>query len=589
MRINLVSFFRLVFAFLLVFACLTPWMAADVSKEVVTEYENNYVNRARFLKIPVRGERQTVFIRGNNIIPDSSSAGSPPSFLVGEQVRVTSLRFRNNSIEFGISSIDGTKRSTLVYQFAQQLEFGFPEKTVFDKALGDSLTTGLSYREIESAKREYIQKEFSRVAQQMAQTTSTDNSFVMGAIATEIPEVSAAIQSRDRAQEELSDLQSEYEEADSERQRLNYQVQELRGQLNRAEEENRAVRTERDNLARQGSSRDQELQRLMSENAKTKEQLSSLAREMDIQLGSNSDLTGQVNSLSKSLGDLRTEWASLQERMKSTEAELNKIRDERNKLTSDLTLSNRKASQLESRLNSLTSNRDSLEATYVRTKEQLDNLELAGKTSESLSLEKVSADKESPKGTQAYEVNLLSKKIGLLTVTPPASIREPGTARFTVESPDTVQFSEEERLMFASLGKEIQVRAEWISMGGDLETSLTSGDAVQSVPPRETAEWAWSFSGSPEMENPAQLRISFVDSNQNAVPVTELEFSIEPESIIPLKLGGSIWIPALAGFILGSLLALLLVGLTGKKKNGGGPRKEKPRRDPSAYSTQKDL
>ncbi len=588
MKLNRSYILRLFIFSLVTISLITPWALADVSKEVVTEYENNYVNRAMFLKVPVRGERQTIFIRGNNVIPDSSSAGLPLSFLVGEQVRVTSLRFRNNSIEFRISSIDGTKRGTLVFQFPQQLEFGFPEKNAFDKALNDSLTTGLSYREIESAKKEYIQKEFTRVAQQIAQTTSSDNSFVMGAIATEIPDVAAAFQARDRAEKSLADLRSDYDEADSERKKLSEQVRELRNSLNRAQEESRSIKNDRDALARKGSSQLEELQRLRAENSQTKEHLNSLAKEMDIQLGSNSNLTGQVSSLSKNLQDLKEDWAALQKKITTTETELNKIREERNKLTSDLTISQRKASQLQSRLNSLTSNRNSLEATYVRTKNQLDNLELAGKTASALSLERVPGESGEAEGTIAYAVNLLSKRIGLLSVQPPSSILDPGTAEFTVVSPDTVQFTEDERIMFASLGKEIQVKAEWTSMGGSLESQLTSGEEMQSVAPREKAEWAWTFSGSPDSAEPAQLKLSFIDENENHVPVTALEFEIEPESIIPLKLTGSPWIPGLIGFILGSLLVLILLRLTGKKSNGA-PKKEKSKRDPSAYSTQKDL
>jgi predicted nuclease with TOPRIM domain len=587
MKVKLNSFFRLCITFSLILA-FTPWASADVSKEIITEYETNYVNRAMFLKVPIRGERQTIFLRGSNLIPDDSTAGLPLSFLVGEQVRVTELKFRDSSIEFRVSGIDGAKKGTLVYQFPGQLEFNFPERKNFDRALNNSLTSGLSYREIEAAKKEFIQNEFRRITQQIALTTSTSNSFVTQAISTEIPEVNAALKSRDAAEKSLASLQSKYDTTDNERKQLSEQVSELKNSLRRTQEESRNIRNEKDSLARKEGSQQQELAGLRTENSRIKEQLNSLAGEMDIQLGSNTSLSGQVNSLSTNLQNLKNDWAALQEKMDSTEKELTKIRGDRNKLTSDLSVSRRKSSQLESRLNSLTSNKNSLEANFVRTKNKLDNLELAEKTAASVSLSRLQDNPGGIEGAVSYAVNLLSKRIGVLSVKPPENIEDEGKAVFTVESPDTVQFTDEERIMFASLGKRTRVSAVWVSMGGSLDSRLTAGEELQAVAPRENAEWTWLFSGTSDSLEPVMLKVNFLDENENIVPVTELEFEIEPESIIPIKIAGSFWIPVLIGFILGSLLVAILFKFTRERSNGRSKR-EKTRKDPSKYSTQKDL
>jgi len=588
MKVKLASFLRPAIVSLLALSFFSTWSQADVSKEIVTEYESQYVNRAMFLKTPIRGERQTIFIRSENIIPDSSSAGLPLSFLVGEQVRVTELRFRDNSIEFRVSSIDGTKRATLVFQFSGELEFGFPRRPSFDKALSQSLTAGLSYREIESAKKEYIQDEFRRAAQRMAQTTSMETSFVMDAVASEIPAVAASIRQGEAAEKELAELRNRVEEIQSERDRLSDQVSELRSTLNREQQQSAALRNERDSLARKESDQQSELQQLRQDNAQIRRELSSLASEMDIQLGSNTELTGQVDSLGQRLKDLRADWNALQQKIASTEKELEKIRDERNKLTSDLSLSQRKVAQLQSQLNSLTSNRDSLEARYIQTKNQLDNLEMSRKIATSLRLAKGPEGTGENGNTISYSVNLLSKRIGVLSVTPPENINAEGSASFSFASPDTVQFSEEERIMFASLGQELKIRAVWTAMGGSLESNLFGGEEIQAIAPRDTAEWTWSFTGSPDVPEPAILHISFLDQNDLPIKVTDLELEIGPESIIPLDLQGSFWIPALIGFILGSLLAAVLLRLTGKK-NSAPPPKNRSRRDPSTYSTQKNL
>ncbi len=348
------------------------------------------------------------------------------------------------------------------------------------------------------------------------------------------------------------------------------------------------IRNEKDSLARKGGSQQQELAGLRTENSKIKKQLNSLAGEMDIQLGSNNSLSGQVNSLSTNLQNLKKDWEALQKKMDSTDKELTKIRGERNKLTSDLSVSRRKSSQLESRLNSLTSNKNSLEANFVRTKNKLDNLELAEKTGASVSLSRLQENPGAIEGAVSYSVNLLSKRIGVLSVKPPENIEDEGKAIFTVESPDTVQFTDEERIMFASLGKQTRVSAVWDSMGGSSDSRLTAGEELQAVAPREKAEWTWLFSGTPDSLEPVMLKVSFLDENENIVPVTELEFEIEPVSIIPMKITGSFWVPMLIGFILGSLLVAILFQLTGKRSNGKS-RREKTRKDPSKYSTQKDL
>lgn len=588
MKIKLSYFLRLAVITILALSFFSAWSTADVSTEIISEYESSYVNRAMFLKTPIRGERQTIFIRGENIIPDTSSAGFPLSFLVGEQVRITELKFRDNSVEFRVSSIDGTKRGTLVFQFSGELEFGFPRRAVFDKALANSLTAGLSYREIESAKKEYIQEEFKRAAQRMAQTTSTEDSFVMEAVATEIPAVAAAIRRGEAAENELSELRDRLENIENERDRLSEQVNELRASLSRERQQAEAIRNERDSLAQKESSQQSELQRLRQENTSIREELSRLASEMDLQLGSNDELTGQVDSLSKSLKDLRADWKALQEKIAATEEELKNVREERNKLTSDLSLSRRRTSQLQSQLNSLTSNRDSLEARYVQTKDQLDNLEMARKIAGSLRLAKNPEGNGENEDVLSYTINLLTKRIGVLSVTPPENINSRGKASFSFASPDTVQFSEEERIMFASLGHELKVRAVWTALGGNLQSNLVEGEEIQSIAPRDTAEWTWSFNGSPDTAEPAILHVSFLDQNDLEIQVTDLEFEIDPESIIPFKLNDSFWIPGLIGFILGSLLAVILLRLTGKK-NSGGSKKTRPRRDTSTYSTQKDL
>ncbi|MGW8181097.1 MAG: sigma factor-like helix-turn-helix DNA-binding protein [bacterium] len=132
---------------LLVFLAIGSVAYSGVSKEMETYYTQTYLNKAIFLKVPVRGDRQTVYVleRGSSL--DQSSLGEPLRFKVGEQVRITGLSFKDSSIEFRVSSLDTARKGTVIFRFRNPLRHSFVSRPSFDAALEDSFTEGLSYQE----------------------------------------------------------------------------------------------------------------------------------------------------------------------------------------------------------------------------------------------------------------------------------------------------------------------------------------------------------------------------------------------------------------------------------------------------------
>ncbi|MFQ5930100.1 MAG: hypothetical protein ACE5MK_10390, partial [Acidobacteriota bacterium] len=145
---------------LALFLSLGLWLNAGVRREVEDWYVQKYENKAMFLKVPIRGEQQMVYVRNTGPVLDRRTGGLSLLFKVGDQVRITKVDFKGGSIRFKIASVDLRRESEIIFEFPQQLREGFPQRASFDAALEATLTEGLSYTDIDSAKEKFIKTEF---------------------------------------------------------------------------------------------------------------------------------------------------------------------------------------------------------------------------------------------------------------------------------------------------------------------------------------------------------------------------------------------------------------------------------------------
>ena len=563
---------------ILVFGMSISLLLAGVSKEVENEYKQQFENKALFLKQPVRGERQTFHLRGQVIVPDTSNLGNTLTFRVGEQVRILEVDFKDSEVEFKVASIDLARRAAIDFDFGQSVSYTFPERPAFDRALAETFTEGLTYNDLDKAKADFVKDQYGRVVNQFADTTGTSTKFVEQTILSAIPEMAQLKKEAQDLRTKLAQTEQDLKEEQNRRQTAEGLAREAKTTLstvhqNTADLQRRydEVEAERDRLQGQITS-------LNGENRKFKEQLDAIARKLDVQMGSNSKLDQQVDKLTQNIDELSSDRTRLSGQVDELNAKVSELTQERAKLTRQLGDAQKKSAKLEGNLRAVTSNRESLEATYLRTKEDKEALERADRLGAGLSLRRPQGG-QTEDGVERADIYLLSQLIGSLEVQPP---KDPeGIARLVVRtaSPNTVQFTDEERTLYEALGSGLKIQPTWRSWSGSLQPVLSSGEAVQVIAPREESDWQWSFRGSPSDNDRLVLDLRILDKDGQSVPLGDYQFQVRGAGWMSL-LSGSPYIPGLIGFLLGIALAGIAIALRDRRSS----RQRRPARPVSVPS-----
>jgi hypothetical protein len=261
---------------------------------------------------------------------------------------------------------------------------------------------------------------------------------------------------------------------------------------------------------------------------------------------------------------------------------ITQLNQEREKLSRELADSRRRVDKLEGNLKAVTSDRGSLEATYLTTKESKEKLELAERLEDALTVTR--KVEEGGDGTvQSGEIKLLSQPIGTLELVPSKSPEEATVLRLKTASPNTVQFTEEERRLYQSLGGAIKLEAQLKPSSPTLKGTLTTGEVVQSAAPREEAEWQWSLEGTPAEGDVVSLELHVIDENGQKVPLSGYYFQVLPAGLLSGLGGGFSWVSLLVGLLAGVALAGLAVAL----RDRSSPRRTERR--PRAVAGEKQL
>ena len=224
-----------------IFFSMSLWLNAGVRREIENWYVQNYENKALFLKIPIRGKRQIVHVGDTQPTLDPGSANSSLLFRVGDQVRITNVSFRNDSVRFKIASLEVSGEGEIAFEFPRQLEQDFPQRGNFDLALEATLTEGLSYTDIDSAKEEFIKSQFDQLVQQLARSNNTTNDFVVKTLGEEVSTYRLATSKL----EEVEQILLEETEA---RQQIQSDLARLRAELDQTKTQLSTLQSERDGL-----------------------------------------------------------------------------------------------------------------------------------------------------------------------------------------------------------------------------------------------------------------------------------------------------------------------------------------------------
>ncbi len=548
---------------------------AGVDKEIQNQYVDKYNNRALYLKIPVHGFRQAVIVGANPEI-DPASMAQPLAFKVGDQVRITEVNFKDDYVRFRISSIDLSRESELVFQFPSKLEATFPQRADFNKALDYALTEGLSYKDIDAAKEGFVKDQFDQLIERFAATTGTTAGFVIQTISEKNPEFQRMRKALAQKDQEVAAAKQQALAASAKGRESEATISRLRAELAKAERDADSLNEERSDLVGKVGVLEDESARLKAENQRlldqkrdNERQLNQLIQGLEEKKGANAELGSQVASLGSIIGNLKSERGDLSTKLRETTRLVEELQKARQDLSEKLASTERERSKLAADLKELTSDKNSIQARFLKTREERDRLATAKALENALRLQPFGVGDE---GSRVAELFLLSQKIASLRVQPPAETGASYRVQFEADSPDTVKFSEEERRLYSTLGEKLRVQVAWRSESQSVQVSPVSGEAVQTVSPRSKAEWTWMFQGEPDQPVPVQLSLELIDPHEQAIRVAEKTFEVGPAGL-RAWLGGSSWSMGIA-FLVGAVLAGGLATAVGRRQPGLERRSE---------------
>ena len=406
-----------------IFFSMTLWLSAGVRSEVEDWYVQNFENKAMFLKIPIRGQRQILHVRATNPVLDPASANLPLLFKVGDQVRITEVNFRDDSVRFKIASTDLGQESEIHFQFPQQLSQDFSQQPTFDLTLLATFTEGLSYTDIESAKEEFIKSQFDQFIQQLARSNNSSAEVVRSTLGETFPE-------HQLLQEEANSLKSKLQRVEQTLLDESQAGQEVQSQLARFQEELdqtridlSAVQGERDDLLEEIKSAEKRTDDFRKSTEEYEQQMNSLVENLNLKTSSASSLGAQVSVLNDSIETLRQEQITRGRKLEEVNTQLQELQVKNRELSEDLKDAQDEWQKVWDNLSVLTSNRKSLEARYVASQEENEQLQNAAVLSDSLHLERRLERRE--EGTfQLADLYLLSQHIATLEMqVPPIRVR----------------------------------------------------------------------------------------------------------------------------------------------------------------------
>ena len=298
---------------LVMFLMMSWWLHAGVGREIQNSYILNYENKAMFLKVPIRGTRQVIHVRVNGNRLDPASVTDPLRFKVGDQVRITEVKFRGDAVRFKISSPDLIRESEVEFLFRLDLQDHFPQRGAFNVTLKATLTEGLSYTDIESAKQEFIESEFDHWVQELARSNNASDDFVVTVLRDKIPAYQALRLENDetktllkKAEENLQQEKRARSQVQSEVTRLEGRLDQNRSELSRLENERNTLRADTKRLSEDYEG-----------------QVQRLIETLNVKTSSATSLGAQVDVLNESIGTLRDERLSrgreIQDRHRDTE------------------------------------------------------------------------------------------------------------------------------------------------------------------------------------------------------------------------------------------------------------------------------
>ncbi|MCH8319533.1 MAG: hypothetical protein IH790_01075 [Acidobacteria bacterium] len=538
------------FKLFVIFFSMSLWLNAGVRREIENWYVHNYENKALFLKIPIRGRRQIVHVSETRPTLDPGSAASPLLFKVGDQVRITDVNFRNDSVRFKIASLETNGQGEIAFQFPRQLEQDFPQRGNFDVALEATLTEGLSYTDIDSAKEEFIKSQFDQFVQQLARSNNTSNDFVVTTLGEKIPAYQLT-------KNKLQEVEKTLLEETTARKQIESDLARLRAELDPTKTQLSTLQSERDGLLTKIKSAERQTDEFRKSVRHYEQQIESLVKNLNLKISSATSLSAQVKILNESINTLQQERISRARELQDATTQLAQYQGRNQKLSEELQKAKKEKDKVWEDLRLLTSNRKSLEARYLAIKQENEKFQDTSLLANSLYLKR-RVERREEGLFQLADLYLLSQLIATLEIQVPPYAGTVHPVRFEVKSPEIVKFTEEEREIYEVLGETLKIQTSWESNSEDLKIVLLDKEPLQTVGPREKIEWPWMFQGDISQPEQVSLVTHLISPDGTEIFLGSQDFTVSPGQMFARLRHSFSLISLLAGVVL-ALAALGLV------------------------------
>ncbi len=551
---------------LAIFFSMSLCLNAGVRREIENWYVANYENKALFLKIPIRGTRQIVYVGDTRPTLDPGSANFPLLFKVGDQVRITDVNFRDDSVRFKIASLEVSGEGEIAFEFPRRLQQDFPQRGIFDVALEATLTEGLSYTDIDSAKEEFIKSQFDQFVQQLARSNNTSDDFVVKTLGEEVPTYRLATS-------KLQEVEQMLLEETEAQQRIQADLVRLRAELDQTETQLSTLQSERDGLETKIKSAERQTDEFRKSAREYEEQIESLVKNLNLKTSSATSLSAQVKLLNESIDTLHQERIRHARELQDTTTQLAQFQKSNQKLSEELQKTQKEKDRVWEDLRLLTSNRKSLEARYLAIKRENEKFQDNSLLANSLYLKRrIERRKEGV--FQLADLYLLSQLIATLEIQTPPYAGTIHPVRFAMKSLEIVKFTEEEREIYEVLGETVKIQTSWESNSEDLKIVLLDTEPVQSVDPRESVEWRWMFQGDISKPEQVSLVTHLVSPDGVKFFLGSQDFTVSPGQMIARLRHSFSPISLLAGAVLA--LAVFGIVVTFRKRSQSPESKDGP-------------
>jgi predicted nuclease with TOPRIM domain len=533
---------------------------AGVSRAIQEQYKKEYENKAMYLKIPIYAEKQIIHISGQNFRIEPG-AGTP-KYKVGDQLRILAVDFTGDEIKFKMSAIATVGNVEIGFKFGSTLQEGFSGRDVFDRALQAALTEGIKYTEIDDAKHAFIDGQFSRSVQDIADSASMSRDSVLKSIAPHIPAYLDAQRDIENLKSRVQDISGQLSQSQSENRKREAELKTLQAELARTKSSNAALQEKIDNSTAQISKLGDELRDAKGTAQGYQKELASIQRSLNIKVEASRDLSLQIADLVQSLRKLQKENDGLLQQVGALQTSLDAQKSANARLVGDNEELKAGNHRMQVTIEAITSRGDSLAKQFLQIRNEKEKLDDFSRSLSLLRTRIVEENDESGIYNGKANVYLNAILLGSLSWSIPINLNhnqsKNAEVTFSAESIDYVKTTPEEKHILRSFGERLKLRLAMASSSVTMTVSPEK-EIPHEIGERDRFTWQWTISNQGTQDSRLLLKAYLINKNSGELPLFQQEHALLASSAVR-QVRNYLQPVSLA---IGAVIGFLLFGIAG--------------------------